>query len=113
MQDEPTGPAGEPGLDFHQWESERASIEEDLADDPAAGLGRLVEIAHRMLLAHGYDVDDEVARQGEERELVDTYLSAHETAERAEVGNASRGEVEVALDDVGAVLDALGPTSTR
>jgi hypothetical protein len=113
MNDELQGPTSEPGFDFHDWESARASIEEDIADDPAAGLGLLVELAQRMLVAHGYDLEDEVARQGEEPEVVVSYLAARETAERAEIGAASRGEVEAALEDVTSVVDALGPASSR
>jgi len=112
MTDEPHGLTSEPGSDLYEWESARASIEENLADDPAAGLGLLVEVAHRMLLAHGYDVDDEVARQGEEPEVVVSYLAARETAERAETGGASRAEVEVALEDLSSLVDSLGPATS-
>jgi hypothetical protein len=38
---------------------------------------------------------------------VTTYRSARETAERAELGEASRGDVEAALDDLRAVYDML------
>ena len=65
MKDDLRGPTGQPGLDLHEWASARASIEEDLAKDPAAGPGLLVEIAQRMLVAHGYVLEDEVPRQGE------------------------------------------------
>ena len=54
--------------------------------------------------ANGYAVRDAVAREGEEREIVTTYLAARETAERAELGAASRSEVEQAIEDLRSVF---------
>ena len=56
---------------------------------------------------HGYDVTDPVARTGDEPDVVVSYLAARETAERAELGEASRGEVEAALDDLRSVFDTI------
>ena len=109
MSDE-VGTAGEPGLDLHEWESERASIEEDVREDPAAALALYLDLAQRMLVAHGYAVDDAVAREGEDPELVVSYQAARETADRAGVGEASRAEVETALEDLDGIFDMLGPT---
>jgi hypothetical protein len=39
--------------------------------------------------------------------VVTTYLAARETAERAELGNASRGDVELAIDDLRGLFDAI------
>jgi hypothetical protein len=107
MSDE-VGTTGEPGLDLHEWESERASIEEDVRDDPAAGLALYLDLAKRMLTAHGYAVDDAVAREGEDPELVISYLAARETGNRAQIGDASRAEVETALEDLDSIFGALG-----
>ena len=60
----------EPGLELHDWESVRASIEEDLADDPDAGLSQLADLVHRMLVESGYAIDDDVAGRGAELEVV-------------------------------------------
>lgn len=90
----------QPGFDLHQWESRWASIEEQLEGDPAAGLSQLADVVERMLEAGGYAVRDPVARGGDEPEVVVTYRSARETAERAEVGAASRGEIELAVEDL-------------
>lgn len=54
----------EPGL--HEWESEFASIEPDLADDPDNALVELTSLVGRMLAARGFAVDDPVADDGEE-----------------------------------------------
>ncbi len=97
----------EPGLELHDWESVRASIDEDLADDPDAGLSQFADLVHRMLVESGYAIDDAVAAQGGELEVVLAYRSARETAERAELGEASRGDVESALEDLRDVFAAL------
>jgi hypothetical protein len=101
----------EPGFDLHEWESEWASIEDGTADDPHAALSQYAEIVERMLLARGYRVNDPVEAGGDEREIVETYRSAREVAERAELGEASRGEVEAAIADLREVFETL--TATR
>jgi hypothetical protein len=88
------------GFDEHDWESTWASVEDVAEDDPDAALSQYVDLMEQMLKARGYALDDPVARQGEEPEVVRTYLAARETAERAEVGDASRGDVELAIDDL-------------
>lgn len=90
----------EPGLDLHTWESTWASIEEDAEGDPDAALSQYAELAQQMPVTSGYALDDPVARQGDEPEIVATYTAARETAERAELGAASRSEVELAIDDL-------------
>lgn len=97
----------EGGGDLHAWQSEWASIAEEADTDPDAALSQYADLVEGMLEANGYDVRDPVVRQGEEREVVSTYLTARETAERAEVGRASRGEVEQATEDLRALLDGF------
>jgi len=107
---------GEPGSNLHAWESQWASIEEDADGDPDAALSQYADLVERMLEANGYTVRDPVARTGEEREVVDTYLAARDTAERAELGDAARGDVEQAIEDLRAIYDSfasqagLGPS---
>jgi hypothetical protein len=94
----------EPGLDLHEWESRWASIAEVREDDPDAAVSLLADIVEGMLLEAGYDVrEPEVGR---------TYQAAREVAERAELGGASRADVEDAianLDEVFATLVAERP----
>ena len=97
----------EPGLDRHEWESIWASLEDDLRDDPDAAVSQLAELVHDMLVARRYGVDDPVERIGDEPEIVVTYRSARETAERAELGEASRADVESAIDDLHALYETL------
>ena len=99
--------AVDPGQDLHEWQSARASLEEEADSSPDAVLSELAELVERMLVARGYDVTDPVARAGDERDVVVSYLAARETAERAELGEASRGDVEAALDDLRSVFDTI------
>ena len=96
-----------PGTDLHGLRSAWESIEADAAADPDAALSQLVDVMAELLQRSGYAVDDAVARSGDEPEIVATYLAARETAERAELGSASRAEVETALDDIRTVFADL------
>jgi hypothetical protein len=98
----------QPGADLHLWESEWASIEEDADGDPDAAVSQYADLVERMLEANGYAVRDAVVRAGEERELIETYLAARETAERAELGEATRGEVVQAIEDLRAIFGSFG-----
>jgi hypothetical protein len=106
---EPDGepPAWPPDLDLHGWESTWASIEQDAEGDPDAALSLYADLVERVVRASGYAIEDPVARQGEEPEVVVTYLAARDVAERAEVGDATRSEVEVATDDLRTVFESL------
>lgn len=97
----------EPGLDLHEWESAWASVEEDLEANPAAALSQFADLVERVLLSRGYDVGDPVAASGDEPEIVVTYRAARETAERAELGDASRAEIGTAIDDLRVLFDTL------
>lgn len=93
-----------PGFDLHTWESSWASLEEDAEDDPDAALSQFAELVERMLTTSGYALGDPVARQGVEPEIVATYTAARETADRAELGEATRSEVQQAIEDLRAVF---------
>jgi hypothetical protein len=97
----------EPGLDLHEWESRWASIADDRTDDPNAALAQSAELVADMLRSRGYDLDDPVQRSGDDPEIMRTYLTVREVAERAELGDATRDEVETALDDVSAVYATI------
>lgn len=81
--------SAQPGLALHGWESSWASIEEDADGDPDAALSQFADLVERL---------------GEEPEIVATYFAAREAAERAELGGASRSEVELAIEDLRAVF---------
>jgi hypothetical protein len=91
--------ATEPGLDRHEWESELASLDDDLRDSPAEALPELAELVGRMLEGRGYDLDDPVAREGDDREVVAQFQAAREVADRADVGeDVDPGDVADAIN---------------
>jgi hypothetical protein len=52
-----------------------------------------------MLEERGYDLDDPVAREGEEREIVAEYLAAREVADRVDRGeDVDPGDVAGAIE---------------
>jgi hypothetical protein len=97
----------EPGLDRHEWESELASLDDDLHTDPYGALPALADLVERMLVDAGYDLADPVAREGEEREVVAGYLAAREVADLVETGNGllSPGDVAAAIEGLRAIAD--------
>ncbi|HZS24558.1 MAG TPA: hypothetical protein VFA30_06165 [Gaiellaceae bacterium] len=99
----------EPGLDRHEWESEMASLEDELRDDPAAALPELDDLVSRMLAETGYDVSDPVVREGEEREVVAEFLAAREIKEAYERGSdgLSAGDVGAAINGYRAIFEYL------
>jgi hypothetical protein len=74
----------DPGLDRHEWESELASIEDDLRDSPVETLPELADLVGRMLEERGYVLDDPVVREGDEREIVVEFQAAREVADRVD-----------------------------
>jgi hypothetical protein len=98
--------APEPGLDRHEWESEFASIEPDLHDDPIEALPELAALVVRTLEERGYDLGDPVVRAGEEREVVAEYLAAREVPTASISPRTSiRGDAAAAVNDLRAIYD--------
>lgn len=54
----------EPGLDIHEWESEWASLEDDLADSPETALPVVHELITRMLRERGILDENLVVAEG-------------------------------------------------
>jgi hypothetical protein len=83
--------AWEPGLDIHEWESEWASFEDDVADSPETALPVVHELITRML---------------KERRILDDNLVVVEGVEPDWIRTWEAGRDLVALvDDPGADLD--------
>jgi hypothetical protein len=97
----------EPGLDRHEWESEWQSLEEQLADAPAETLPELDDLVGRMLEARGFAIDDPVALEGDEREIVAEFLAARETTRLVDSGSddVSPGDVAAAINGYRAVFE--------
>lgn len=95
----------EPGLDRHEWESELASIEEDLRDSPIETLPQLSDLVGRMLEERGYDLSDPVVRDGDEREVVVEYRAAREVADRVDLDeDVDPGDVADAIQGLMALF---------
>ncbi len=96
----------EPGLDRHEWESELASFEDDLRDSPAETLPELARLVARMLDERGYDLEDPVVREGEEREVVAEYQASREVADRVDRDeDVDPGDVAAAINGLRAIFD--------
>jgi hypothetical protein len=91
----------EPGLDRHEWETEYATLEEELADDPRAALPELADLVGRMLDERGFELDEPVTVQGEEPDIVAEYRAAREVSDRVE-----RDE-DVDPGDIAAAINGL------
>ena len=99
----------EPGLDRRDWESEFQALEDDMRDSPAEALPELDALVLRMLEGTGYDLNDPVVREGDEREVVAEYLAAHEITTASERGSEelSPGDIAAAINGYRAVFDYL------
>ena len=76
------------------------ALEEQLGENPAEALPELDGLVARMLEGTGYEVDDPVAREGDDREVVAEFLAAREITQLAE-----RGEDDVGPGDVAAAIN--------
>ncbi len=97
----------DPGLDQHEWVSRFESIEEDLRDDPRGSLTNLRMLVEEMLQERGYDPNDPVTREGDDPEVISTFLSAREIALRADAEDVDASDVGEAIHGFTAVYDYL------
>ena len=99
----------EPGLDRHDWESRWQSLEEDLEDSPRDVLPELDELVEEMLERRGYEIDDPVTREGDDRELVAEFLAARETTQllATDPDAVSPGDIGAAVNGYRAVYEHL------
>jgi hypothetical protein len=77
----------DPGLDRHEWETAWEGLQEQLHDAPAEALPELAGLVEEMLLARGYAVDDPVADDGIEPDVLVSYRSARELTLMVERGD--------------------------
>ena len=99
----------EPGLSRHEWESEWAALQEQLEDSPAEALTDLDDLVARMLNERGYAIDDPVAREGDEREVLSEFLAAREITRLLDEGSdgVSPGDVGAAVNGYRSVYEYL------
>ena len=92
----------EPGLDRHEWESEYASLEEGLHDDPVQSLPLLADLVERMLRERNVDLEEP-----DEDELAAEYRAARELSDAAERGEAGPGDVGAAIESFRTIYATL------
>ena len=99
----------EPGLSRHEWESEWAALQEQLEESPAGALTELDDLVERMLNERGYALDDPVAREGDEREVVAEFLAAREITRLVDKGSdaVSPGDVAAAVNGYRSIYEYL------
>jgi hypothetical protein len=81
----------EPGLDMHEWESEWASLEDDVADSPETALPYVHELMTRMLRERGILDSSLVAIEGADPDYVRTWQAG--------------ADLVVAIEDPGLEVD--------
>ncbi|MDQ4018898.1 MAG: hypothetical protein M3188_03575 [Actinomycetota bacterium] len=77
----------DPGLDRHTWETQWQALEDELEDAPAETLPEMADLVERMLRDRGFPLDDDVADDGVEPEVLVNYRSARDIATRVERGD--------------------------
>ena len=92
----------DPGLDWHEWETQMQALEPQLEDEPVEALPELADLVEHVLEARGYELDDPVVREGEDREVVSEFLAAREIADMVE-----RASPDVGPGDVAAAINGL------
>src|SRR5947207_4915721 len=99
----------DPGLGRHEWESRWESLAEELEDSPRNVLPELDQLVEQMLDERGYALDDPVAREGDDREVVSEFLAARETTQllRDDPDAVSPGDVAAAVNGYRAVYEYL------
>ena len=102
----------DPGLSRHEFETEWAALEDDLRTDPFGTLPDLDRLVTRMLEESGFELTDTVVGEGEEREVLAVYTSAHDisAALALDTDEVSPGDVASAIHGYRAVFDYLVAT---
>jgi hypothetical protein len=88
----------DPGLDRHEWETEWQALQAELEDSPAETLAEVGDLIERIIHERGIPIDDEVADDGIEVEVVRDYQEARRITLLVE-----RGE-DVGPGDIGAAV---------
>jgi hypothetical protein len=98
----------EPGLDQHEWESEWAALEEDLADAPFEALPDLHDLLERMLIERGVVDRSLVAAEGADPELVRPWQAGGELVRQIAGGeDVDPGDVAQAIENYRELFQTL------
>jgi hypothetical protein len=98
----------EPGLDRHEWESEWEALAPEVEDSPADALPELHGLVERMLVERGFAVDEQVADDGDDPEILAEFRAARDVTLLLERGEqVGPGDVAAAVNGYRAVYDYL------
>ena len=91
---------------MHEWESRWQQLEEELESSPAEALPEVDRLIREMLESRGYELEDPVVRDGDDRDIVAGYFAAREIARAvdrgADVGNE---DIQEAVEQYRALHD--------
>ena len=99
----------DPGIDRHDFSGEWESVWPDADTDPRETLPELEDILRRMVVRHGYVLDDDdPAAQGDEVEILAPYASVREVADAIRQGDdVDPGDLAQAILDAQDIYDSL------
>jgi hypothetical protein len=98
----------DPGLDRHTWETQWQALEDELEDAPAETLPEIADLVERMLRDRGFPLDDDVADDGVEPEVLVNYRSARDIATRVERGDdVDPAEIGQAIHNLREIYEQL------
>jgi uncharacterized protein (UPF0297 family) len=97
----------EPGLDLHEWETRWAELQELAENAPDEALPEIVRAVEEMLTERGYNLENPVAVEGEDPDLVRDFLAARDIARAAETTEVEREDIETALEDLAEIHDYI------
>jgi hypothetical protein len=95
----------DPGLDRHDWESQWASLEEDLHDSPLETLPEVERLLAQMLDEAGFD--PELPAQADEPEVLGAFRAGRALRLQAESDAGGPGDVAAAVNAFQSVYEAL------
>ena len=74
-------------------------------DEPEETLPEIDRLVRQMLTERGYQLDEPVTLEGEEREIVSRYVDARELVRRVEKGTHDPEDVETAFEGFADIHD--------
>ena len=100
--------SSEPGLDIHEWQTEWASLEDDLADSPETALPQVHVLITRMLMERQVLDESLVARGGADPDSVRTWDAGRDLVARLEDPelDVERQDVLDQIEDYRALFEA-------
>ena len=101
--------ASEPGLDVHEWESEWASLEDDIADSPETALPYVHELITRVLKERRVLDDALVLSEGAEPDWARTWEAGRDLVARLDDPglDVERQDVLDQVDEYRALFETL------